>query len=68
MEKAAAAVKAKVFVVVSKQDHTVTPEPARDFAKLLHAPVLELESDCGHLATGCENQKLAAAVSDFLKN
>jgi homoserine O-acetyltransferase len=68
MEKAAAAVKAKVFVVVSKQDHTVTPQPARDFAALLHAPVLELESGCGHLATGCEGPKLAAAVAGFLKN
>lgn len=67
MEKAAAAVKAKVFVVVSKQDHTVTPQPARNFAELLHAPVLELESDCGHLAPGCENSKLAAAISDFLR-
>jgi homoserine O-acetyltransferase len=68
MEKAAASVKAKVFVVVAKQDHTVTPQPARNFAQSLHAPVLELESDCGHLATGCEGPKLAAAVSDFLKN
>lgn len=68
MEKAAAAVKVKVFVVVAKQDHTVTPQPARNFAELLHAPVLELESDCGHLATGCEGPKLAAAVSDFLRN
>ena len=68
MDKAAAAVKAKVFVVVAKQDHTVTPQPARNFAQLLHAPVLELESDCGHLATGCELPKLAAAVSDFLRN
>jgi homoserine O-acetyltransferase len=68
MDKAAAAVKAKVFVVVAKQDHTVTPQPARNFAQLLHAPVLELESDCGHLATGCEGPKLAAAVSDFLRN
>ena len=67
MEKAAASVKAKVFVVVAKQDHTVTPQPARDFAALLHAPVLELESGCGHLATGCEGPKLAAAVADFLK-
>jgi homoserine O-acetyltransferase len=57
-----------VFVVVAKQDHTVTPQPARNFAQLLHAPVLELESDCGHLATGCEGPKLAAAVSDFLRN
>jgi homoserine O-acetyltransferase/O-succinyltransferase len=68
MEKAAAAVKAKVFVAVSKQDHTVTPQPARDFAKLLHAPLMELESDCGHLATGCEGAKLATAVGDFLRD
>lgn len=67
MERAAAAVKASVFVVVSKQDHTVTPQPARDFAALLHAPVLELESGCGHLAPGCENAKLSPAVVDFLK-
>ena len=67
MEKAAAAVKAKVFVIVSKQDHTVTPQPARDFAALLHAPVLELESDCGHLAPGCEGGRVAAAVADFLQ-
>lgn len=67
MEKAAAAVKAKVFVIVSKQDHTVTPQPARDFAALLHTPVLELESDCGHLAPGCEGGKVAAAVADFMQ-
>jgi homoserine O-acetyltransferase len=67
MEKAAAAVKANVLVVVSKQDHTVTPQPARDFAALLHAPVFELESDCGHLAPGCENVKLTPVVADFLK-
>src|ERR1700722_15804737 len=68
MEKAAAAVKAKVFVVVSKQDHTVTPQPGRDFAQLLHAPLLELQSDCGHLAAGCGGTKVAAAVCDFLRN
>jgi len=67
MERAAAAVKAKVFVVVAKQDHTVTPQPARNFAQLLHAQMLELESDCGHLAPGCEGTKLAAALSDFLQ-
>jgi homoserine O-acetyltransferase/O-succinyltransferase len=68
MEKAAASVKAKVLVVVAKQDHTVTPQPAKDFAGLLHAPLIELESDCGHLAPGCEGAKLASAISDFLKD
>jgi homoserine O-acetyltransferase/O-succinyltransferase len=67
MDKAAAAVKAKVFVIVARHDHVVTPQPAIDFAGLLHAPVLELESDCGHLAPSCEQSKVAAAVADFLE-
>ena len=68
MERAAAAVKAKVLVIVAKYDHVVTPQPARDFAALLHAPILELESDCGHSATGCEGEKVTAAVANFLQN
>jgi len=28
--------------------------------------VLTLEGDCGHLAPGCEAQKLNPAVADFL--
>lgn len=67
MEKAAASVKAKVFVIVARHDHVVTPQPAIDFAGLLHAPLLELESDCGHLAPSCEQAKVAAATADFLK-
>jgi homoserine O-acetyltransferase/O-succinyltransferase len=67
MERAATAVKAKVFVIVAKYDHVVTPEPAREFAGLLHAPILELDSDCGHLAPSCEDAKVNAAVAAFLK-
>jgi homoserine O-acetyltransferase len=67
MERAAAAVKAKVFVVVAKLDHVVTPVPALEFARLLHAKTLELDSDCGHLAPSCESQKVNLAVSEFLR-
>lgn len=67
MERAAAAVKAKVLVIVAKTDHVVTPGPATDFAGLLHAPLLVLEGDCGHLATVCESQKVNEAVAGFLK-
>jgi homoserine acetyltransferase len=66
MEAAAERVKAKVLVIVSKQDHTVTPQPALAFAKLLNAPTLEIDSPCGHIATYCEMGKVSAAVSDFL--
>ena len=67
LERAARAVEAKVFVVVAKFDHVVTPGPATEFASLLGAKLLTLESDCGHLATVCEARRLNDAVSDFLK-
>jgi homoserine O-acetyltransferase/O-succinyltransferase len=62
------AVKAKVFVVVAKYDHVVTPGPATEFATLLGAKLLNLDGDCGHLATSCESQRLNKAVADFLKD
>jgi homoserine O-acetyltransferase len=66
MQKAAGAVHARVLVVASLQDHMVTPWPALDFAKLLKARTLELNSDCGHLAVGCEEAKIGAAIARFL--
>lgn len=66
MERAAAAVRAKVLVIVAAQDHMVTPGPAREFARLLGVSVVELESDCGHLSDGCEPEKVAQAVAAFL--
>lgn len=66
MERAAGAVKARTFVIVSKSDHVVTPVPALDFAQLLHAPSLVLESDCGHLAPSCESRRVNQAVANFL--
>jgi homoserine O-acetyltransferase len=67
MEKAAARVRAKVFVLASKFDHVVTPGPALEFAKMINAKVLLLEGDCGHLAPGCEYQKVNPAVQEFLR-
>ena len=66
MPLAAAAVKTKVFVIVSKNDHTVTPGPAIDFAHLLNAKLLVLDDDCGHLASSCDSKTIAPAIADFL--
>jgi homoserine O-acetyltransferase len=66
MERTAAAVKAKVLVIVSVTDHMVTPGPALEFAQMLHAEVLELRDNCGHLAPGCEMGKVGTAVTGFL--
>jgi homoserine O-acetyltransferase/O-succinyltransferase len=53
LEQAAAKVHAKLLVVVSPEDHMVNPEPAMKFAAAAHAPVVELDSPCGHLSPGC---------------
>jgi homoserine O-acetyltransferase len=67
MEAAARKVKAKVLVVAAAQDHMVNPQPALDFAPLVHAQTLVLESDCGHLSPGCESGKMFPAVKAFLE-
>jgi homoserine O-acetyltransferase len=66
MERAATAVKAKVFVIVATADHVVTPSPAIEFARLQHSKLLVLESDCGHQAPSCESKQVNQAVADFL--
>ncbi len=66
MKAAAARVNAKVFVIVSKEDHTVTPQPALDFAKLIGAETLVVDSPCGHIMLMCEMSKLAYQINHFL--
>jgi homoserine O-acetyltransferase len=66
MQRAAEAVKARVFVVSSKNDLTVTPQPAIDFAHLLSAKLLILDDDCGHNAPGCESRTLVPTIAAFL--
>jgi len=66
MEKAADAVKAKVLVVVSMQDHSVTPGPALDFGKQIHAGILMLDSDCGHQLMSCDHDQVVGAVASFV--
>jgi homoserine O-acetyltransferase len=64
--EAAKRVEAKVLVVVASQDHLVNPKPALDFAALLGAKTMVLESDCGHKAVSCESAKLYPVVRAFL--
>jgi homoserine O-acetyltransferase len=66
MEDAAKRVKSRVLVVSSAQDHMVNPQPALDFAKLIGAKTLVVDSDCGHLATSCDAATLDPAVRAFL--
>jgi homoserine O-acetyltransferase len=66
LEKAAARVQAEVLVIVTPEDHLVTPGPSLEFAKLLGAESLILSSDCGHLGLECDNQEISEATRRFL--
>jgi homoserine O-acetyltransferase/O-succinyltransferase len=66
LNDAAKKVKAKVLVIIGAQDRMVNPQPALDFAALLGAKTLVLNSDCGHLSFGCESAKTYPAVRAFL--
>jgi len=67
MEKAAAAIKAQVFIIVSESDHILNPQPAKELASILNCKVMILQNNCGHLAIGCDLEKCSDAISRFFK-
>ena len=64
MEEVAKRVRAKMLIFVSPEDHTVNSAPALEFAKYLGAPVITLDSSCGHQSTACIS--LGPVVAQFL--
>jgi homoserine O-acetyltransferase/O-succinyltransferase len=64
MEQAAKRVRAKLLIVVSAQDHVVNPRPALQFAAAVNAPVINLDSPCGHQSYTCIS--LGPTVASFL--
>lgn len=53
LEQVAKRVHAKMLVIISPEDHTVNPSPALAFAEAIGAPVMTLDSACGHNSPSC---------------
>ncbi len=51
LAEAAKQVKAKMTIIVEKQDHLCNPGPATDFSKLLPAKLVVLDSIMGHIGS-----------------
>jgi len=64
LEQSAARLRAKLLVIVSPQDHTVNPEPAMRFAATANAPLVKVDSPCGHTSLACIS--LGPTVARFL--
>jgi len=53
LAESAKKVRAKMLVIVSPQDHHVNPAPAQQLAASIRAPVIILDSPCGHISLAC---------------
>ena len=56
--------RARVLVIVSPQDHLVNPTPAQELAAAMGAPVITLDSPCGHISLDCIS--VGPTVAKFL--
>ncbi len=59
-------IQARMLIINAEQDEMVNPIPPLAFARLAHAQTLVLTSDCGHMAPGCELDKVTPAIAKFL--
>ncbi len=66
IDEMAKMLKPRTMIVVALQDMMANPTTAIQLAKAAHLPLIELTGDCGHLAPGCESEKVDPAVKKFL--
>ncbi|HUJ29715.1 MAG TPA: alpha/beta hydrolase [Candidatus Acidoferrum sp.] len=66
LEEAAKRVHARLLVTVSPEDHVVNPTTALAFANAIGAPVILLDSPCGHASPSCISA--GAVITQFLEN
>jgi hypothetical protein len=64
LTQSAKKVRARLLVIVSPQDHLVNSIPAREFAEAIAAPIVTLDSPCGHISLDCIS--VGPTVAKFL--
>ncbi len=57
----------ELLVVSVPGDHMVNPAPAKSLATLVGAAIIEINSNCGHMGTTCEDANVARQVNTFLR-
>ena len=62
----AESIQADVLVVGVPSDHMVNPAPGKALANAVGARYAEIDSNCGHIGTGCEDWTVTALVNAFL--
>jgi homoserine O-acetyltransferase/O-succinyltransferase len=65
---AASKVRSRLLIIHSPQDHIVTIESSREFARMVSSDTLWVTSQCGHIALWCERDTIAAAIEKFMSS
>lgn len=60
-------VQADLMVIGNRTDHVVNPTPGKALAESMGASYLELDNNCGHVGSSCEDSKVSAAANSFLE-
>ena len=66
LERAAAAVRARLLVIAPGRDEVVDLAPALEFARLAGAQIVTIDGRCGHAAPTCESDAVRSAIAGFL--
>jgi homoserine O-acetyltransferase len=66
MKDAAQKIKSKLFIIVSKSDLLLNPSEAINLADITSSRFLILDNNCGHLAVGCEIDRVRGEIANFL--
>ena len=66
LRQAAERIESEFMIIIGADDRIVTPRPARDFAALIDAQLIELDEDCGHGDPRCAPGEFATLVRGFL--
>ena len=64
LEQAGKRIHAKLLIVVTLQDHVINPQPAMEFAGTINAPVVNVNSPCGHQSFACVS--IGQTIAKFL--
>jgi homoserine O-acetyltransferase/O-succinyltransferase len=67
MKETAKHIKAKLLMIVNRQDNILDPRPAIEFSKLANADILLLDNERGHLGISPEMKKCSKAIATFLE-
>lgn len=59
--------KGDALIIYSSTDHLVSPLANLIAIEMLKTQSLDLMSDCGHYAFGCDIDKISQTVRDFLE-